>query len=311
MPGPSDSAPPARAEAAPVDVPEARPRLTPAAPRRPELTVSVTELADFHACPRSYALGRIVGLEEIPRREAREVPDEEAEGVDERDPKEWGTLAHRALELLDFGQPARQQLLALLAAEGVDPSHGEAQALMRNVERFAGSELGALLAEVPKERIWREVPIVLAVEGDIALHLRGKLDLLAVLDDGDALLLDYKYAVAPTSKKLDPAHGFQLASYALAMRSFLPAQTRVRAGVVYLRDEALAAQAVAIPAQALAAHPLRLQTLAAEMLSATSWEACPVLDERECRRMRCGYRYFCHAGSGGGETGGPTESRAS
>jgi ATP-dependent exoDNAse (exonuclease V) beta subunit len=255
------------------------------------LVAPVTQLADFSLCPRRHHFAHALGIEERPARTQREQerqPERSRMGAAER-----GTFVHRVLERIDFGAPASGQVRALLASEGRPGDGAEAASLIDDVSAFAESPLGRQLARLPASRLLRELPFLLAVgEEDVTLHVRGAVDVLAVLEDGTALVLDYKHTAASGRGADD--YAFQLACYALAMRGFLPRGVTLCAGIAFLKDRGAPPDVRTLSDAALSTFERTLAVMGKELLERQRTQDWPVLSRPRCEAMRCGFVYLCH-----------------
>ncbi len=147
------------------------------APDQSDFAAAVTDILEFHDCPRRYYLGRYLGFEEA-RGQRLEAREEDEEPRDEFPATELGSAVHSFLS----GAPG--------------PFSAEVVEMAR---RFRESELGRRVAAM--KDVEREEPIYGAVEGR---YLRGRLDLHA-----GPLIVDYK------TGKRDESHRLQMLLYAL------------------------------------------------------------------------------------------------
>jgi len=186
-----------------------RPALRPAAVR-----VSVSAVEDFWACPRRFFLTQRLGLD------TALLPGMGGTGGDgPAQAARLGSLAHMLLQHADLAAGAAGlELLAegLLAAGEADDRLLTQASLMAG--RFFQTDLAAALAQLPPCAVFREQPFLLCLPGQgggPGLELRGEFDLLAPMEDGRWLIVDYK-----VGRRLDPAkyHG-QMLIYAAALWS--------------------------------------------------------------------------------------------
>ncbi|MFN7130977.1 MAG: 3'-5' exonuclease, partial [Myxococcales bacterium] len=288
----SEVAPPAAAEVpAEVEALVARASAPPKIEVR-SLLAPVTQLSDYALCARRHYLGHVIGVEELPR---RDPPEEKADKpLGELTASERGSLVHLALERLDFSRPAEPQVRALLQSEGMDPDTEPSREIVGDVVAFADSPLGRRFAKLPPSRLHRELPFVLAVgDGAFTLRLRGTIDVLAVLDDGSALILDYKHTHA--RGRGAGAYAFQLACYALAVRSFLPKQVGIDTGIAFLKDRGAPPDVQPLTDASLEGFRSSLLAMSREMLERRRTGDYPVLARRRCEALHCGFVYQCHA----------------
>jgi ATP-dependent exoDNAse (exonuclease V) beta subunit len=265
------------------DLPIPRAVSEPRLPRARTVIATVTELADWLVCPRKHFLAHRVGLES---------PSLGASTTSWSGNLERGSLAHRILQRLDFSAPVTRQVVEQLFLEGVEPEGASGRELIEEIETFASSSIGRDLARVAPERIWRETPFALQLGGgDGALQLRGTVDLMAVLEDGTALVIDYKHE-RRRRRQPDP-HLFQLSCYALAVRSLLPAETALRTALVFLKERG---EAAILTADASDPSEIERQLLdAGRRIGSESDGAGPsVLPSSGCVARRCGFLRQCH-----------------
>ena len=273
--------------------------LRPLPPPR-EVTIAVTQLADFALCPRRYQLAHVALLDEDHEfgKYASEMIDGDPAPFAGGDRRARGTLAHRLLERADFAR-AGEDLDELLAAEGFAPDDPEVAEARSHVARFLATPFARALAG-PDVRTRRELPFLLSlpvIDGDergVRVRLRGQIDL--VVDSGTALgVIDYKHARAPRDRD---AHRLQLDAYALAARHLFVSRDELSMGLVYLREDDPAPRMVTVPrngnllddrAHALAALGARL---AREVATGDRLHAG--LPEATCIAIGCGYRARCH-----------------
>lgn len=256
------------------------------------LLAPVTQLADYALCPRRHHLAHVVGVEELPRREP--VEDRSERPLGELSASERGSLVHLALERLDFSREPLPQIRSLLQAEGTDPDSPAGKEIAADVVAFAESALGRSFGELPPARFHRELPFVLAIrDGGFTLHLRGTVDVLAVMGDGTALILDYKHTRG-RGRGAD-AYAFQLACYALAARTFLPPEVELKTGIAFLKDHGAPPDVRTLGEEALAAFRSSLLRMARELIERRRKGDYPVLARKRCEALRCGFVYQCHA----------------
>jgi len=168
---------------------------------------TVTELAKFAHCPRSYYLQHYLGFDGDKRRGA--APD-----------------ASESLPASELGN----QVHKLLAGETVADSSDEALLLAAN---FRNSPLGRRAAS--SSRVERESDFVMAVEG---LVIRGKIDLWFE-EGGDLVIVDYKTGAVSAADAHRRAQDYelQLRLYALAVER-LAGRTADSAYLCFLQPNA-------------------------------------------------------------------------
>lgn len=299
------------------------------------LDLPVTELAEFALCPRRYRARYLLRLQDPPhplrRTDApRSTPSDplDAAQVDATAPQRRGTLAHAALEHLDWSEtlfampttPFRPDALletidrsaaalrrALVAATRQVTStanDADIEALMPRLLPFVAGPYGRRLAAATST-MRRELPFTLRVNADGdpddrpagALWLRGTIDLLAETasaDGGTTVdIVDYKLADRRPGDALAP-YRFQLQTYALAVRRQLGAANSLRIGVQFLDGSSSEPIFEDFDAAAATRIDTQLQQLAAELLYCSrhgDYSGKPVA---YCRQLRCAYLGVCH-----------------
>ncbi|HTO99579.1 MAG TPA: UvrD-helicase domain-containing protein [Myxococcales bacterium] len=261
-----------------------------AAPAPSTLSAPVTQLADAGICPRRYQLLHELLLEERPEAD-RPLPD--PLGEESGTPAAaLGTLAHRLLELAPLGlDPARrrEELLRALRLEGEDPlAHAE---VVDAACAFLDSPLARRMAELPENRLHRELPFLLRLSrpGAPELLVRGQIDALLV---GEELtVVDYKLSQARDTAR----YAAQLDAYALAARELAGTGLPVRTGIVFLRSKG----APFVEREPATAEETRERLLDAAQAIAEgrrtgSW---PLVQPSVCREVGCGFFRRCHGGS--------------
>ncbi len=215
------------------------------APARSCPTVAVTQLGDLHRCPHRYYLWYIEGLRDEDRGadDAREWDQAGSEGsvaiLDQ------GTVAHAALERLDFdlyersSAAGRARLLReQLHAHDIWMGEGEIAEVTSALAGFLNESgsLSMLAAAQRQGRLAREVPFLVRVGDDrAAVTLRGQIDLVVQDEGGGCAVLDYKFSRRP-AEGLGP-HLFQLKTYALAAQMlFGRGGEGWSGGVVFLKE---------------------------------------------------------------------------
>jgi ATP-dependent exoDNAse (exonuclease V) beta subunit len=212
-------APPAEPDASAADdTPEfVPPLLPPVVPRAPTRRLSYSSLSDYARCGYRFYLQRVLNLPSIV---PAWVPDAAAEGP-VLDPRVRGTLAHRALEDLDFARPqapAAADIEALAADEGANPTPEEIADVQSLVAAFAASPLCGRLAAAAEVR--REAAFAFALDApSIGPLVTGFLDVIAVEADGTVLIVDYKtdrLGESDPEEAVERGYAIQRAVYALA-----------------------------------------------------------------------------------------------
>ena len=259
------------------------------------VSVPVTQLADAAACPRRYQLLHELRLEERPDPEPEREAILEAP-LGDAPPTALGTLAHRLLEMVPLGLPAkarRDELDRLLALDGHDPA--ALTDLADAAAAFLDTPLGQLMAHAKGDRLLRELPFVLRLApnaGAPELLIRGQLDAL-LLDDGAATVVDYKL-----SRARDVEHyARQLDAYALAAHELVLGAVPVRTGIVFLRSPgAPFVERGAADAAGLASIRKRLLEAGRALADGRRTGSWPRIAPDGCRELGCGFLRRCHPG---------------
>lgn len=276
-------------------------------PLRPAAVVHpVTQLQSYFLCERRYLYAHVVGLSEFPIHfEAEEAPEPLVPGRTRspNDPRARGTLAHALLEKVDLetiGDGARldAQLRELLWQLGHEPDTADAREIASWARGFLHSPFAASLRD-RQDRVRREVPFLLRLSSpgagpEMAVHLKGKIDLLVLDEAGGATVIDYK-ASERHPQGLSP-YAFQLDCYALAARHLLGAGVPVRTGIAFLKEKDPGPDFRA-PVSAADLQPLeaRLAGAAADLAAASASHDWRGREAAYCASIRCGYQYRCHA----------------
>ena len=259
-------------------------------PKPGNVTVAVTQLADFQLCPRRYQQFHALGLQEHPSSSRAASPDVMVD-VDDLlpplDPLRRGTLAHRLLERAAFRKEGADQaaLDRLLAADGYEARDPLVAEVRTHVAAFLDTPFARALDGVA---VRRELPFLLSVPYDGGvLYLRGQMDLV-VLDADGVTVVDYKHA-----RVGDPDdYRFQLDAYALAARRLYPAAPSVRTGLAFLKEADPSPQiAAAPPSPPFETQLTELGRSLSAARAADDWAQRPL---ETCHRLRCGFIYRCY-----------------
>jgi ATP-dependent helicase/nuclease subunit A len=139
--------------------------------------------------------------------------------------RNFGTLVHRILELIDLGRGEDAPTLASALAPALGQGEEQAEAAARIVQRTL--ELPLLERARKAPRVFRELPIVFADEGDL---VEGIVD-LAFEEDGGLVVVDYKTESVAKEQVLAQAahHAPQLQIYGrgLSQATGLPVRERL------------------------------------------------------------------------------------
>ncbi|HEX6836411.1 MAG TPA: 3'-5' exonuclease, partial [Polyangia bacterium] len=265
------------------------------APRPGNVTVAVTQLADFQLCPRRYQQFHALGLQEHPSSSRAGSPDVDVmvdadDALPPLDPLRRGTLAHRLLERTTFRKggadaDARAHLDRLLAADGYETKDPLVAEVRAHVAAFLDTPFARALDGVA---VRRELPFLLSVPYDGGvLYLRGQMDLVVLTGDG-VTVVDYKHA-----RVGDPDdYRFQLDAYALAARRLYPAAPSLRTGLAFLKEADPSPQVAAAPPSApFEAALAELGRSLSAARGADDWAQRPLAT---CHRLRCGFIYRCY-----------------
>jgi len=265
------------------------------APRPGNVTVAVTQLADFQLCPRRYQQFHALGLQEHPASSRAASPEvtvdvDGGDALPQLDPLRRGTLAHRLLERAPFraggvDEAAHAELDRLLAADGYETKDPLVAEVRAHVAAFLDTPFARALDGVA---VRRELPFLLSVPYDGGvLYLRGQMDLVVLTSDG-VTVVDYKHARLGEPDD----YRFQLDAYALAARRLYPAAPSVRTGLAFLKEGDPSPQIAPAPPSAPFETELAAlgHTLAAAR-AADAWEQRPLAT---CHRLRCGFIYRCY-----------------
>jgi ATP-dependent exoDNAse (exonuclease V) beta subunit len=262
-------------------------------PRPGNVTVAVTQLADFQLCARRYQQFHALGLQEHPSSSRAASPDvmvDVDDGLPPLDPLRRGTLAHRLLERALFRRDgadaaALAELDRLLAADGYETKDPLVAEVRAHVAAFLDTPFARTLDGVA---VRRELPFLLSVPYDGGvLYLRGQMDLVVLTSDG-VTVVDYKHA-----RLGDPDdYRFQLDAYALAARRLYPAAPAVRTGLAFLKEGDPSPQVA--PAAPSAAFERELAELGRSLSAARAADEWPQQPLATCHRLRCGFIYRCY-----------------
>lgn len=271
--------------------------LTPPVARRPCPTYAVTQLADYHRCPRRYYYAHVVGLTD------HASPDDAREWtLTSHAIRDRGTAAHAVLEHLDYeayvgagSEPERLEVLrSTLRPMNVQLPRAAREEVLEALRAALGhSEWSRRLASAQVEgRLERERPAVVHLRGESGeVYVKGRLDMLLTLEQGPTLVLDHKYC-ARSEAGLAP-HRFQLAVYALMVQPHAEAWV---AGVFFLKDGGGEPALLQGDGEELEWLRLRLPEIASELTAAHLHDHWPRGDDRSarvCRSEGCAFAQRC------------------
>ena len=166
--------------------------------------LSYAALADYERCGYRFYVKRVLGIREPESGDVELEGGESDQLVGEADlgPGEplhdaaerrlrFGTAVHGLLEWSArnrWAGPGRERCAALLRRDGLEPTDGEVTRALELVDGWLESDLRASL-DAPRVRLRPEASFMLAIGGSV---VRGKMDLVAELPDGELLVVDYK-----------------------------------------------------------------------------------------------------------------------
>jgi len=269
-----------RAQSAPRRTVEPALRQATPAPQvlRPPERIAATDLAIYVQCPRLYWWTHVLGVE-------RPEPAPAAAGLS---PQQWGTVCHRAIELMrDSGDEAvraaaHQALREVALAESERGKLGDR--LVVSLSAFWDSAVGHRVAAARQAR--REMPFVLALEGT---EVRGTIDLAFEDAEGAWEIVDYKSS-APSPKNAEAAAArfdLQLGLYALAATRWLGRDV-ARWSVYFLGS------AAAVEHEVAAGDLERAGAAARKALAGIAAARYDCIDRHMC--LHCRYTGLCGSG---------------
>ena len=236
-----------------VEVTEGRPPLLPPVTDVPVAGhLSYAALADYERCGYRFYAERVLGLASLDPGSDEPAPLESDEVLGEPDLADaagdempppgvrerrlaFGNAVHGLLEWSArnrWAAPTRDRCAALLRREGLPADADEAARALGLVEGWLGSELRASLGR-GRVRLRPEAPFLLALGGSV---VRGKMDLVAELEDGDVLVVDYKTDALGGDEPRSRADRYatQRGLYALAASRLAGEGARVRTAYCFL-----------------------------------------------------------------------------
>ncbi len=167
-------------------------RVVPPAP--PVATLSYSAIAAHAACGYRFYLERVLRLPEQdpPVAVAPGGPAEPGAGID---PRLRGTIVHELLEHVDLAAPnapAEEAVRRLASAHGAELAAAEVEDILALVRATLASPVLARAAGAPERHAEHAFALALGAEHPRVPLLTGVVDLLAIEDDGGALVVDYK-----------------------------------------------------------------------------------------------------------------------
>ncbi|MCD6326297.1 UvrD-helicase domain-containing protein [bacterium] len=192
-------------EKAPTREDETRLKYVAPLPARDSLPeILPTHLARFYACPRRFFLEHILS----PMKTAPSHLEGDASEPSVPKGAEFGTMAHRVLQMLDISDPGADEPLVATMTGRVGQSVSKALAQM--VQVFRESSLHTSLLGATNDRC--EVTFALQLPYGL---LRGTIDRLFTGQDGRLHLIDYKTDIEPGL--IASRYRAQIAAYAFAI----------------------------------------------------------------------------------------------
>ena len=204
-----------------------------------------------------------------------------------------GIAAHRFLErwpLARWGAPAQASIIhAELLAEGALADRPATREMADCLADFVASPYAAHVRSAGVD-VYREEPFVIDVpSSNGSLRLRGTIDLLVVLADGSAEIIDYKSSLDPLASDVS----FQLQAYALAaFRRYRLSPVRVAA--VSLDAAAQWPELSSFDEAALLAFERRVAELGDCFAAARAADHFAGIAAPRCIALRCGFAPMCH-----------------
>jgi ATP-dependent exoDNAse (exonuclease V) beta subunit len=210
--------------------------------------LSYSALSEYSRCGYRFYVTRVLGLAEVdPQPDAPVINGDEVAGEADLGEDEigvgtrerryaFGASVHSMLEWSArnrWGVPGRERCRALLRGEGLAGSEQELEHAGSLVRAWLSSPLRGAL-DAPTVRAHPEAPFLLGLGGTV---IRGKIDLLAELADGELLVVDYKTDALGDSDPAEHAgrYATQRAIYALAAPAIVGGEPRaVRTSYCFL-----------------------------------------------------------------------------
>ena len=249
----------------------------PTAPRAPR-RLAATALADYVRCPRLYWWAHVLGV-------GQPAPAPRETGLSAR---QWGTVSHRAMELVQDSSGAAVRAAAEEALREVALTESERRKrsgrLVASLAAFWKSGVGRRVALA--RQVLRELPFVLLLDGT---EIRGTIDLAFEATDGGWEIVDYKSSAPSPGGAAEAAARFdlQMGLYALAAGRWL-GRNVARWSVYFL------ASAEAAEHETTAADLDRAAAGAREALAAIAAARYDGVDGDACRY--CRYAGLCDKG---------------
>ena len=265
--------------------------------------LTATELATFDKCPRMYAyrsvwnvpaMPRSDKVMETPQKQPSRDPDDEEVHSDETEPSEnfelpssdWGNLAHKLLEEIEFDaseDQIREKARNLLELNNLEPD--------KFVDRLSEMIIKTLRLEVfqslKNARIHREFKLLGKIDGSDEIVL-GIMDLFAEFDDR-VLIIDYKSGAVDPDKTADRAgrYSHQLATYAHLASAYknIPLD-KIETRIIFLQP---AKPEIVKLSKDILEKPINVLNQLTEFSNVGKFKSAP--DEKTC--SWCDYKDIC------------------
>ena len=201
---------------------------------RPDrISLPVTDLAIYLACPRQFYLERMVGLP----RKVQKTREKEPSSGNGLTPQDKGNIFHGLMENLDVGNLPSPEALADSVIRigqrfGKSLRLDDAWEISNQAKNFLKTDWGRELIRSQGNMEGREYEFFLQVEpaqaGGPRLTLTGEIDLFFVTSKGTLRVVDYKYSPVKDVERYAP----QVKTYALALHRAGAART-IKAGLYF------------------------------------------------------------------------------
>ena len=262
------------------------------------ISMPVTDLSLYLACPRQYFLERLVGLPHGLTESTGEPETSSKRGLTAQDK---GNIFHGIMEHLDVEQlPSPEALAQSVMRVGRRyekiPSNDEIEEISTQTRRFLETEWGREFVRSSKSGnlVSREFPFWLKIEpseknGQVRLILTGEIDLFFTATDGTARVVDYKYSKVKDVERYEP----QVKTYALALHKAGIART-IKAGLYFALPGVEKAVEIALEPGWPEAFESELQQAAQGLAQIMDPQQPEPLPLAPCpHKGNCPYKYAC------------------
>ena len=264
-------------------------------PRPRVMTLNVTGMTGYLACPRRFYLEDVAGLP--PRTTEAEVSPGPGPGLN---PRQKGIVFHYLMETIDLNSPPSLEALAETAAakaltEGVRAQPGQPEELAARALEFLETPWGVDLLASESGRVRRELPIWLRIDpaepDGPQLILTGEIDLFYVTPGGLARVVDYKYARPKEAERYQS----QLRIYALALlRAGMTGN--IEAGLYFTHEQGREMVKVPLPPGWDEDFEKDLQAAALDIRRFMGSDPEEPAPPPTCPDPACGFKYACRSG---------------